>query len=119
MTRAASATIAVKRPKSQRRYQRFFIIIILSGFLIWSISPLWQRLEQNRELSHLQKQMLSAKSQEEQLNEEIKKLQGDNDYLELMVRKNLGMIRPDEESYAVVEEKPLTKPDKKAARNKK
>jgi len=82
---------------------RFLIASIFLALTIWSVSPLWQRLRQRRELTGLRAEMTSSKREEKHLRQEIDKLQNDNDYIEMMARKKLGMVRPGEESYLVIE----------------
>lgn len=91
---------------------RLFIASIFLLLIIRSISPLWQRLRQQKELTGLQEKMAASKQEENRLRLEIDMLKNDNNYIELMARKKLGMVKPGEESYLVVEERSPNKKGK-------
>lgn len=82
---------------------RFIIASMFIILTVWSISPLRQRLRQRAELARLQGEMVASKREGNQLRSEIDKLQNDNSYIELMAREKLGMVKPGEESYLVIE----------------
>ena len=117
MSRIAAQSIALTKTGGRNWIKRLLIVIIFISLVIWAISPLSQRLDQQRELSSLKLQMSGAKDQESTLHQEIIKLQSDNDYIELMARKKLGMIKPGEDGYIVVEPGSAAKTDGQPAQN--
>ncbi len=83
--------------------------------ILWSVSPLAARLKQGRELASLEKQYSDAENENRDLRNEIKKLRGDQGYIEKLARTNLGMIKSDEEAYVLIEQPEVVKEPKEPA----
>lgn len=115
MSRIAAQSIALNRIGSRILIKRLLILTILIPLTIWAIYPLRERLDQQRELNSLQARMSGAIKQESHLQQEINQLQHDNDYIELMARKKLGLIMPGEDGYIVVESSSASKADQAPA----
>lgn len=103
MSKAVLPTVALGKPSGRWRVKRLVTLILFIILVVWAMSPLGQRLEQGWELDRLRRQMSAAKTEEARLRREIEQLQSDNEYIEMMIRKNLGMIKPGEERYIIIE----------------
>lgn len=86
---------------------RFFRLFLLSFFLVvlfWSIYPLKERLDQQREIKNLNAKLVRLKKENRVLKDDLGKLKRD-EYIELLARKEFGLIKPGEEAYLVATSK--------------
>lgn len=70
--------------------------------MVMSIRPSYQaQVQQQKELSALRSRLSELKKKNEQTEREIEQLQTD-EYIELIARKELGLVKPGESAYIVV-----------------
>jgi cell division protein FtsB len=102
--------------KRRLNWRRLLILGFFLSLVIWSFYPLKFRFEQQRELAALKHQIALLRAQNERLREDIAKLKS-NEYIEQLAREKLGLAKPGEETYIVIEES-LGKGDTKAINSK-
>jgi cell division protein FtsB len=84
----------------ENRYSLYRLLVIVLGFVVFGLlviigaQSLRQR-EYNQALAELEKKISEMREQQTNLEEEILKLQ-DLDYIEVLARERLGLVRPDE-----------------------
>lgn len=116
LRRISPGSTSEARGRPKLKVFPLFLAIVVLASVFWSLSPLKQRLEQGREIFRLKKEIAVTRLEKLRLYEEIKKLKTDKFYIEEIARKKLGLIKPDEEAYVVVDKKsPALK--KPAAKN--
>lgn len=100
------------------RVPTLFLVILVIIVLIWSVWPMRSWLEQRKEKRDLEKEVAGVLRQNDELRQEIGKLNSAY-YIELIARKDLGLVKPGEEAYIVIprkvettERKPKTNKDK-------
>ncbi len=69
----------------------------------WAASPVQNRFAQRIEIDSLTKGIALRSGDNQQLRDEIKKLRNDPHYIELLARKDLGLIKEGEKAYVVIE----------------
>jgi cell division protein FtsB len=93
------------------------VLGILVYFVIWTIYPIGNRIEQNKELNRVQKQLGSIQKENKRLADQIKYLRSD-EYVEQKAR-TLGLSKPDEEVVVVIPQDAKAAQSGKAQANKK
>lgn len=69
----------------------------------WAASPIQKRFAQKIEIDSLTKDKALRSGGNRELRDEIKKLRHDPQYIELLARKDLGLIKKGEKAYIVIE----------------
>ena len=97
--------IAKNRPLRDRQITLFLLTITILATSLWAISPVRERLNQNRQLASLVSDRHRVESENAGLGDEISKLENDPAYIELQARKQLGLIKSNEEAFIVIEKR--------------
>jgi len=81
------------------------VSVLLAVFIaaLWAASPLSIRLEQHKELDKLTKDLTRVNRDNRRLKTDIHNLKESPDYIEWLARKDLGLIKPDEDAFVVIE----------------
>lgn len=79
------------------------LTITILATSLWAISPVRERLNQNRQLASLVSERHRVESENAGLGDEISRLRSDTAYIELQARKQLGLIKSDEEAFLVID----------------
>lgn len=99
--RHADEAIAVTRLPRRRRYtagklaSRAGIVVALLFCMIIGVQFFQQARIRNEVLSY-QKQLARVEERNRTLQEEIERLSSDQNYIELLARKHLGLVKPEE-----------------------
>ncbi len=97
----------IKYPRRSRRINArkllvlVFLLCIVTGVILY-VGQTWVYFSARGELNDLQAELESVRAENESLREEIELLQ-DEEYLEMQARRHLGMVRPGEVIFTVVE----------------
>lgn len=83
--------------------KKLFLAVIVVAVLVWAFSPLPTKLKQEQQIAKLKKELRQEQARNKALQREISKLKNDKSYIEQVARKTLGLVKPDEEAYLVVE----------------
>ncbi|HDP70207.1 MAG TPA: septum formation initiator family protein [Actinobacteria bacterium] len=113
-----------KKSKSKRRGRKIFRLspqVVIYCFLLmiiafWISQPVMQRFTEKKEISVLRDKIVSLQKENSILEGEVSALYS-NDYIEMIAREDLGLVKQGEESYIVVpgteaEEKEISASDK-------
>lgn len=76
--------------------------------LIWTVSPSLPLFKQKEKIDNLNKSLKKLQSKNIELEQELRKLKSAA-YIELLAREQLGLAKPDEETYVVVPSQTNTK----------
>jgi cell division protein DivIC len=84
----------------ENRYSFYRLLVIVLGFVIFGLlviigAQFLRQREAGQALEELEKKISEMREQQANLEEEILKLQ-DLDYIEVLARERLGLVRPDE-----------------------
>ena len=101
---AASSQIDRTGSARRRGTRALFIFFVLVAAL-WALSPIRVRLEQQRELNGLLKDKERLAGDNARLRDEIFRLELSPGYIEWLARKELGLIKSDEEAFVVIKAK--------------
>jgi len=97
-------------------FSRLLLLFLILVVLAWSIYPLKHRYQQKRQIGSLEKELKNVRQENKVLQSEVDRLKSP-DYIEILARKNFGLIKPDEEAYVVAlspeEEVEITEPNQK------
>ncbi len=69
---------------------------------LWALAPVTTRLTQQEEIAALLGERGRVRRENARLRRENQKLRNDKRYIEWMGRKELGLIKPDEEAFVVI-----------------
>lgn len=83
--------------------KKLFLAVIVIVVLVWAFSSLPTKLKQEQQIAKLKKELREEQARNKALQQEISKLKNDKAYIEQIARKTLGLVKPDEEAYLVVE----------------
>ena len=75
------------------------VILLMLGYAIFGNRGVVRILQAERQKQQLQTQLTELQQNQQQLRDEIDRLQNDRDYWELLARKKLGMVREGELIY--------------------
>jgi len=89
-----------RKTKTKVNYGRVILLGLIIYFIVWSIYPITNRAEQNRELKKLREQLESIEKRNGELKKEVSYLSSD-EYVEQQAR-SLGLSKPDEEVVVVI-----------------
>ena len=93
-----------KKRKSFRLNPQLLICgILLIAVGLWLSQPILQGIVERKEISALQEEIVRLQKENEVLEKEISALNSDDD-IEVVARRDLGLIKPGEESYIVIPE---------------
>lgn len=101
-----------------KRFMKLLALIIVAATALWAVSPLGERLKQQSEIRALKEEKQALVRENRKLKTDILKLKKDPARIEWLARKNLGLIKGDEEAYVVIDRsagKAVKKKPKKAA----
>lgn len=100
----SAKVLKLKIPKRRQiGIKKTLLVGVFIALLIWSVYPLKQRAEQRRETGLLKAQVLALRTKNENLEEEVKRLNSD-EYIEQIARRDFGLVKPGESSVLVVPE---------------
>jgi len=94
--------------------KKLLLAVIFVAVLVWALSPLPTKLRQERQIAKLKKELKQEQVKNKALQQEISRLKNDKSYIEQVARKSLGLVKPDEEAYLVVEKVKIKKIKEKA-----
>jgi len=121
---ARTQTIRTRPARFKLRPGFFILAIIIGGLLYWSFSPARLWLKEQREIEILKRKLVTLRTKNRTLEEEIARLKTDA-YIEQLARRELGLVKPGETAYIVipssekkVSNKPETKPLNESVRGK-
>ena len=86
----------------ESKITRVFILIAFFIAALWAASPLSIRLAQQKQLLSLSNDLTRVKSQNSGLRKDVLNLKDSPEYIEWLARKDLGLIKPDEDAYVVI-----------------
>lgn len=88
--------------RKPRKLWRLLLLIaaILLPSLLWAVSPLRDRLEQQKQMAEYEQKLKAMNAANAQVKKEIEGLKND-EYIELKARQDLGLVKPGEELYIV------------------
>lgn len=89
--------------------KKLILLAVITVALLWAFSPLPAKLKQDQQLAKLNQELKKEKAKNRQLKQEIQHLKKDKGYIEQVARENLGLTKPDEEAYLVVEKVKIKK----------
>lgn len=81
---------------------RIFIVIAFFIAALWAAAPLSIRLAQQKERLSLSNDLTRVKSQNSLLRRDVLNLKDSPAYIEWLARKDLGLVKPDEDAYVVI-----------------
>ena len=101
-----------RRNKSlKKHYLKFkilgILIVIQTLFLVFNEFGLKKWIELNKTKSDLQSEIQTLLTQQINLQEEISKLNVDQDYIEKIAREKFMMVKPGEKVFRVIEAKQM------------
>jgi len=86
-----------------KKRRKFYIILILSTFIVLSIPRMITLISVYRKLHWYQKEITKLKDENKILKDKINKIKKDPYYTEKMLRENFGMIKKGETVYRIKE----------------
>jgi cell division protein DivIC len=98
----SAKVLKLKVPKRRQIKARNLVLVcMLAALFLWSIYPLKQRSQRERENRSLQSEINGLKAKNAALQDEVTRLKSD-DYVEQLARRDLGLVKPGETSLLVV-----------------
>jgi cell division protein FtsB len=102
-TKSASASrIANLTQPRDSKITRVLIVIAILGAALWAASPLSIRLAQQKQMLSLSNDLNRVKTQNSLLRKDVHNLKDSPAYIEWLARKELGLVKPDEDAYVVI-----------------
>ncbi len=93
---------SVEKKKARLNPKRFAIAMVIVVFVVYFIYVMiWQQVllsKKSKEIDALEKQIIAATQQAEELEKELENL-SDPEYLERIAREKLGLVRPNERVF--------------------
>ena len=100
-----------RKTRLKKHYSKFKVLgvlfIIQALFLIFNEFGLKKWIELNKTKSHLKSEIQTLLTQQINLQEEIVKLNTDQDYIEKIAREKFMMVKPGEKVFRVIESKQM------------
>ena len=100
-----------RKTRLKKHYSKFKILgvlfIIQTLFLIFNEVGLKKWIELNKTKNHLKSDIQTLLTQQINLQEEIVKLNIDQDYIEKIAREKFMMVKPGEKVFRVIESKQM------------
>ena len=100
-----------RKTRLKKHYSKFKILgvlfIIQTLFLIFNEVGLKKWIELNKTKNHLKSEIQTLLTQQISLQEEIVKLNIDQDYIEKIAREKFMMVKPGEKVFRVIESKQM------------
>jgi len=101
-----------RRKKSLKKHQSKFkilgiLFLIQAVFLIFNEFGLKKWIKLNKTKNHLKTEIQTLLKQQINLQEEIVKLNVDQDYIEKIAREKFMMVKPGEKVFRVIESKQM------------
>ena len=100
-----------RKTRLKKHYSRFKVLgvlfIIQTLFLIFNEVGLKKWIELNKTKNHLKSEIQTLLTQQINLQEEIVKLNIDQDYIEKIAREKFMMVKPGEKVFRVIESKQM------------
>lgn len=75
--------------------------VLVAGF--WALSPVSARMQQHETINSLTSKLSRTKKENNLLRVNIRKLENSPTYWEWLARTDLGLVKPDEEAYVVIQ----------------
>ena len=98
----AAKVLKLKVPKRRQiKARNLLLVCLLVALFAWSIYPLKQRSQRERENHRLQAEIDGLRAKNAKLSDEVERLKTP-DYIEQMARQDLGLVKPGETSLLVV-----------------
>ncbi|MFH1784687.1 MAG: septum formation initiator family protein [bacterium] len=95
--------MASRSKKKNRGYIVLFVIFaVMLGILLFANKTWFRLLSLYRDASTLREEIASVKKENKELEQEIKRLETDYEYVEKIAREELGMVMPGEIEYRFV-----------------
>lgn len=85
-----------------RQVALIFLSLALFLMLLWALAPLTARLAQQKEIASLLSERRRVRQENTRLRRENRGLRKDPEYIEWMARRELGLIKSDEEAFVVI-----------------
>lgn len=80
------------------------IIIVVLGFVLFGNRGVIQRINLELEKQQMIERVSEVERETEHLREQLKKVSGDDDFIEQIARERYGMIRSGERVYRIAED---------------
>ncbi len=113
----SAKVLRLRIPKRRQIKARNLVLVcLLTALFVWSIYPMRQRSQGEREKRALRAQIKRLRAKNATLRDEVERLKSD-DYIEQLARRDLGLVKPGETSLLVVPAKDDETP-KKESQNK-
>lgn len=87
--------------------RKLIIAAVVVIVLAWTASPMLQIIAQKRELARLEKKLVTLRAENRHLKEEIKRF-NDPDFIEVLAREKLGLVKEGQRSYVVIPPREIT-----------
>ncbi len=98
----SAKVLKLKLPKKRQITARNMLLVgLLVALFLWSIYPLKQRAEQQRANRLLREKIDESKGKNQELGEEVDRLKS-YEYVELVARREFGLVKPGETSVWVI-----------------